>query len=152
MVFFIFLLDVSPIHKHHGGEILRRVGAVNGFPVSLFPQKGNASHMIHVRMTEYHGIDLFGGIKGECAVFHRRFFALALEESAIEEDSLPAHLQFMTRTGNLSGGAMGNNLHDNERDNRATQDPAKLCISRGKGGRAAPWGMMRISYQYSRNG
>ena len=57
-------------------------------------------------MGEDQRIDVLGGIKIECCILLDRFPPAAMEESAIEEDSLIPDLEFMTRTRDLPSRSM----------------------------------------------
>ncbi len=115
--FLILLLNIPTICKHHLGKISGGVRTMNRSTVSALPQQRHAPHMIHMRMAQNKHINIFGRVKIEGLIFHRRLFALALEEPAIKENAirLPSrrrgYLNFMTCTCDLLCCSMGDNFH-----------------------------------------
>jgi len=94
-------LDVRGVHEHDAAQVARGEGAMDVAGVSLLHQIRQVARVIHVRVAQDDGVNLLR-IERETAVALDGFLAMALEETAFEQQPFAVDLEQIHRAG---GGA-----------------------------------------------
>ena len=85
-VFDVFYLDVGRVAEHDVAEVNGGWGGEDVAAEAVFHECGDVAAVVYVRVREEEFVD-GGGVEGEVAVAFECFFAVALHEAAVEEDS-----------------------------------------------------------------
>src|SRR5581483_12478326 len=88
----------------------RGEGAMDVAGVTLPAEVGQVARVVHVRVAEDDGIDLFR-IERKTTIAPGRFFPMALEKAAFEQQFFPVDLEEIHRAGRRAGGAEKVDFH-----------------------------------------
>ena len=95
--------DVGAVAEHRVAEVARGLGGVDGAAVASADEGGEVAAVVDVRVREEDAVDRTG-IDGQLAVALEGLLAVALVETAIEEDAQAVDIDDVHRAG---GGARG---------------------------------------------
>ena len=93
----VVFVDAGRIAEHHGRQVARGRRAVDRPGKALVNQVGKVAAVVHVGVTEDHGVDFSGG-EGEAKIASLRLVAGAAHEAAVEQDASPGRLHQMHGT------------------------------------------------------
>jgi len=103
-------LDAGGIREHDLAEVAGGRGGEDIAAVAPAGEVGQVARVVDVGVAEDDGVEL-GGFEGEVLVDVVGFFAVALVESAVEEDAFAVDFDEVAGSGGGAGGAVEGDVH-----------------------------------------